>query len=305
MEYITGNITPGTEQSNSFRDTSNITNNLSNKLSALNIMPLFYKILSSDISSNMLLYGGYQDTDNNYYGFIAILNSNGEVLDILTEYDSGTKFSYFQCLMYDENNNIYGIDKVGSNYRFIMLNNVAIKTSTGFTCKLRQSYYIPSGANFTPPNNDIKGTSYVKKVNGSATYYIFGSNGTNAQLIKFVINVGSTNEWTYYVGTNLSGYPINFSDFILETENDTIVAHIYYVERDLALYYDYFNGSTLARQYSNSFNMNFIKDIRVLSGTECYVGVEENIDENNYNMNIYLVENDSYTLKQTTIHLLN
>lgn len=266
---------------------------------------MFYKSLSSDVSSNFLLYGGYLNEDNNtYYGFIAILNSNGEVLDILTEYDSGTKFSFFQCLEYDEDNNVFGIDLVGSSYRFIMLNNVAIKTSTGFTCKLRQSYYIPSGANYSVPDSFYQGTSYVKKVNGKATYYIFGANASNVMLIEFKINVGSTNEWNYYVGSSLSGYSINFSDFILETISDTTTAYIYYVQRNLELFCDYFDGASLTRQTSNTFDTNNITDIRVLSNNECYVGVEQYVSSDNYNYQIYMVESGTSRLLEevSTFH---
>lgn len=300
LNYITGNITPGSESDNAFKNTITVNNGLHTRLNELNITPTFYKILSSDISSNVLVYGGYlNEDDNTYYGFIAILNSNGEVLDILTEYDSGTKFSFFQCLVYDEDNNIYGLDLVGSNYRFIMLNNVAVKTSTGFTCKLRQSYYIPSSANYEIPASFLQGTSYVKKVNGSATYYMFGSNANNVLLIEFKINVGSTNEWNYYTGASLEGNSINFSDIILEKENDTVVAYIYYVQRNLILYSDYFNGSTLTRQYSNTFDMHSITDIRGITNTQCYVGVQEYLGNSNYNYNIYLVDSGTSTLKET------
>lgn len=299
LNYITGNITPGTEGNNSFKETKNITNNLTNKLTALNITPTFYKILSSDISSNVLIYGGYLNSDDNkYYGFIAILNSNGEVLDILTEYDSGTKFSYFQCLDYDENNNIYGLDLVGSSYRFIMLNNVAVKTGTGFTCKLRQSYYIPSGANYEIPDSFLQGTSFVKKANGKATYYMFGSNASNVLLIEFTINVGSSNEWNYYVGSSLEGHSINFSDFILETQNDTTIAYIYYVQRNIILYGDYFDGSSLTRQYTITYNMNTITDIRLLSDTQCYVGTKEYVSDDNYLMKIIMLDNGVSTIKE-------
>lgn len=300
LNYITGNITPGTQSDNAFKDTITNNNNLHTKLNDLNITPTFYKILSSDISSNVLVYGGYlNDDDNTYYGFIAILNSNGKVLDILTEYDSGTKFSFFQCLEYDEDNNIYGLDLVGSSYRFIMLNNVAIKTGTGFTCKLRQSYYIPSGANYSIPDSFIQGTSYVKKVNGKATYYLFGANASNVLLIEFKINVGSSNEWNYYVGSSLEGHSINFSDFIIENQNDTTTIYVYYVQRNIILYRDYFDGSSLTRQNTNTFNTDTITDIRALNNSECYVGVQEYISSTSYNYNIYLVDNGTSTLKET------
>ena len=257
--------------------------------------------MSSDITSNFIIYGGYQDTsDNKYYGFIAILNSNGELLEVLTEYDSGTKFSYFQCLEYDENNNIFGIDKVDNSYRFIMLNNVAIETSTGFSCILRQSYYIPSEANYTIPTSYLQGTSWVKKVNGSATYFMFGSNGSNVLLIEFKINVGSTNEWNYYTGASLEGNAINFSDIILETQNDTTIAYLYYVQRHLIVYRDYFDGSSLTRLNMNSFNMAFVDDIRAINETQCYVGTQENVNDN-YLMSIYKVDSGVASVEEQFI----
>lgn len=301
LDYVTGNLEVGTSQSNSFKDTQTITNNLYIELNNLNIVPQYYQVLYTESSSNLFVYGGYlNDDDNTYYGFIAILNANGEVLDILTEYDSGTKFSYFQRLEYDEDNNIYGIDLVGDRYRFIMLNNVAIETSSGFSCKLRQSYYIPSEANYKVPDSYLQGTSYVKKSKGEAVYYIFGSNNTNVMLIKFTINVGSTNEWLYYTGSSLEGYNINFSDFVLEKVNDTTEAYIYYVLRNIVVYCDYFDGSTLTRQTSITFDTNTITDIRMLNSQQCYVGVEKYVsDDDTYDMQIHIIENGASSLLQT------
>ena len=185
-----------------------------------------------------------------------------------------------------------------------MLNNVAVETTTGFTCKLRQSYYIPSGANYNIPNSFLQGTSYVKKVNGKSTYYMFGSNNSKVMLIEFKINVGSTNEWNYYLGSSLGGYAINYSDFILETQNDTTISYIYYVVGSTTLYCDYFDGSSLTRQDTYTYNNEVIKDIRVLSDTICYSIVRTLNSSNDWVIELYKIENGSNDLIETITSII-
>lgn len=297
FDYITGGLEVGTQQDNTFRDNEMIVNNLKSKLSALGITSTtLFQTLTTTTTSNYLIYGGYT-SGTKMYGFIAILNQSGEVLDIITEYDSGTKLGYFQVLNYDENGNIYGLDFWNNRDRFIMLNNVAVKSPKGFICKLRQSYYIPTSPYFSSPLDFLAGTCFIKKAQGEAVYYMFGDTGgttSNSYLVKFTINVGTENEWEYFTGASISTGAINFCDFILEQNGSTTTAYIYYTITNSGnhLYCDYFNGTTLTRQSDTEFT-NLIIDLRILDQDTVYVSTREYVAD--YNFNIQLYEYDSGT----------
>ena len=194
--YITGDLEIGEMSNNQFRDNEMITNNLKQKLQQKGITPNSnIQTLTTDTTSNYLMYGTYNQSGKSY-GWIAIMDQNSNVLEILTTYDIGTKLGAFRILNYDENGNIYGLDYYSqtNKNRFIMLNNVAVATTSGYKCRLRQSYNMPTTNYYVQPFNVISGTCYVKKVPGESTYFMFGCDETHKiMLVKFVINVGSSN----------------------------------------------------------------------------------------------------------------
>ena len=182
LDYISGDLTVESQNINEFRGNEQITNNIIQELrTAIGKQDVDYgmRILSSETTSNYIMYGTYIDEiidENNYTerSFIAIMDQAGNLLHTYTTYSSGTKFGIFQTLDYDENGNIYGIEYFNSKYRVVLLNNVAIETSLGFVCKLRNSYYI-SDTTFLPPTRLYIGTSFIKKDPiDDSTYYIMG-----------------------------------------------------------------------------------------------------------------------------------
>lgn len=289
LDYITGNLTIEEQKQNSFRDLDITTNNLKEKLMLYGIDPNICVLLTTETTSNYIVYGHYTD-NGSYYGYIAVLDQDSNVLSVMTTFDSGTPLNQFQVLNYDENGNIYGIDVVNNRYRIILLNNVAINTNNGYVCKLRASYYINYN-NLIPPFTYLSGTCFIKKVPNEATYFIFAQTQTNSLLIKFTINVGSENEWNYYLGSNISSAWIYASDFILETSNDTTVAHIYYYlsTAPRTLTYEYFNGETLTKNGSYEFD-NPILDLRILNSTSVYVTGRVN-NETSYDLFLYELKN--------------
>lgn len=317
--YITGDLEIGEMSNNQFRDNEMITNNLKQKLQEKGITPnSIIKSLTTDTTSNYLMYGSYSQSGK-MYGWIAILDQSSNVLEILTTYDTGTKMGMFDTLAYDENGNIYGVDYYSQTNkdRFIMLNNVAVATTTGYKCRLRQSYNIPTSPEYyNMPMGFVSGTSYVKKVPGEATYFLFGySDDRKAMLVKFVINVGSTNEWTYYKGTTITGQGvINDCDFILSGTGDSITADIYYTysNDESHLHYDKFNGSSLTRIKSIEVSSN-IFDYRVLSNNEIYIASKSRLSTNSwdilflkYNGNsVELINKYNVSASETPLYYLN
>lgn len=292
LNYVTGNLSIENQGSNFFRNSSTFQNNLTNALREAGIIielinGYSLKALTSDTTSNYILYGNYgTGTAINKYGFIVVCNQEGGIEKVFTSYDSGILFSDFHFLEYAEDGNIYGVDRVYTEddmyFRVILLNNVALKTSTGYSCKLRASYYFPNEyANFIEPyETQGEGTSFIKKVNGEATYFIVGSLNRKVSLLKFVINVGSENEWTLIQGAN-EVYPMYTTDFIIEKTGDTPVIHLYYQPDATSntLCYDYYNGETLTRQNTYSIG-TYAKDIRIKSSDKVYISSSTIFNEN-------------------------
>ena len=268
LNYVTGNITPGQQSLNSIINGEENTNDFKQKLQQEGIYTANYRVISTDTTTNYIIYG------NDNGGFIVILNQNAEVLEILTEYDSGTSFGEFLTLNFDENGNIYGIDYYNNKHRVILLNNVALKTSQGFYCKLRASYYIDETTfKVISPIWLRLGTSSIKKVIGEASYYILGQSTNNVMLYEFKINVGSTNEWNLYTGPSIqNGENLDTWDILLNKSGDNNVAYIcyttdYYPKK---LFFDYFNGSTLTRTATYDIDTN-IRDFRIYNNNTIYV----------------------------------
>lgn len=304
LKYVTGNITPGEEQANAFRDNEETQTSIIDALSEKGITATHFSILTTSTTSNYLIYGGYT-SGGVAKGFIVILDQKGNILDIITQYDSGVDLQYLYYLDYDENGTIYGIDEAPSypsNLRIVLFNNIALETPRGYYCKLRSSYYIgqssyttPTADRFDIPWQDYSMPHIIKKVPGEPVYFIFGSiGGTNSCLIKFVNNVGMPNEWYTYRGHALdqnTSY-IFRSDMQVEKSGDDYLAYIYYNDYDAKLLkYEYFNGSSLIGYQEQSFN-DPIMCIRVFDKDTTFFTTRHNNNDNTYSMKLYKLDND-------------
>ena len=106
---------------------------------------------------------------------ILIVNNNFNVLQVIENYDTGTKFGKFQTLNIDKTNGqIYGIDISNGQYRFILLNNFLVKlpSVTEYKVKLRNSYFIEIPGDGGDYTNEIK---FVEKSPTSSQYLILGT----------------------------------------------------------------------------------------------------------------------------------
>ena len=92
LNYFTKNITPGTQSSNGFRDTLIKENNLVSAITEKAGRPASWMgVVSDPNSSNYVVFGRLNS--NSQRGFIAVLNSNGEILSI---FDSSCYSQKFQ-----------------------------------------------------------------------------------------------------------------------------------------------------------------------------------------------------------------
>lgn len=174
-----------------------------------------------------IAYGRYGADNTVYKGFLLILDSQMNPLELLTQYNTGTDFSQFHKLRVDEQGQLYGIDKVSNNqWRFILLNNVSVKlpSQEHFVARLRNSYYLQGDvADLCIVLDCVKSTQ-------SAKYFICGRDSTTEVLLatEFQINVGSANTWTNYSNEFSLLYLIYLSTLIYYDENDNVVVNIYF-----------------------------------------------------------------------------
>lgn len=207
-------------------------------------------IQGKDGKGNDLDIGFLYGEDNNGKGAIAIVDNNFNLIQFITEYNTGTDFHEFICLNIDTSNgNIYGIDKQGSQYRFILLNNFMVKTPTqqNYEVKLRNSYFITLTQ--TP--------QYVEKRPSDSFYVITGIKNNKPAVATYKIEVGSTNELIEYNYTGdsntylLKAYNISWSG-----EEYTEKIGCYYTTTDeynflQIKYVEFsFNGTTITKTYT-------------------------------------------------------
>ena len=216
LEYISGNFTPTSpSDAELYLESMDV-----DRSDWLNYIPDNWNnfrfegmVSGNELTNNLsVLYGGYLDENNNCYGIIILVDANFKPVKTFYEYDSGTKLRYIQYMKQAEDGTFYFIDDeafsytqkqqvVSSQKRFVMINNLTIKTDT-YHLRLRTTYIFPDAyKNFYCKNmyKDANSSHYVFFGSGadstspSYTYRILG-------IIGLKINVGMPNEWTVYVG---------------------------------------------------------------------------------------------------------
>lgn len=140
-------------------------------------------------------------------GNIYLYDETNNLLHTYTKYSSGTSLDRIQLLNVDEQGNAYGVENYYNGVerlnRIILLNNLSEKSKIGeYQCILRQSYIIQRSYSI---NTFIS----INKSNQSASYLLTFQTNSSIQnptfgALKFVINVGATNEWTDFDSVTLS-----------------------------------------------------------------------------------------------------
>ena len=162
-------------------------------------------IIQDKNTSNLVLYGGYLDQDNNAYGIITITTQDFKPIKTYYEYDSGIKLRYIMAMNQDDGGTYYLIDSVDdprlksqnfitSEKRFIMVNNFVANNKLTLRISYKTQY-----TNFYP---------YKIYKDPNSSYYCFvgryfrTNNFDGIRVMTLKINVGSTNEWVKYDDDN-------------------------------------------------------------------------------------------------------
>ena len=192
---------------------------------------------------------GFIYGEKNNKGIIAIVDKDFNILQVIDEYNTGTKFNIFTCLNIDiTNGNIYGIDHNGSTYRFLLLNNFMVKTPTqsDYEVKLRNDYFITLTQ--TP--------RFVEKRPSDSFYIITGLKNDKPAVATYKIEVGSTNELVEYsYTTGSTQYSLEAYNIAWSGENFTEKICCYYtitnVYDDLEVHYTEFafTGTSISKTY--------------------------------------------------------
>lgn len=275
LKYITGNITEETGNNIPSFDNSetldkniaeNINTILTNEENATTVSALGK--IYNEIYESYLIYGYYYDTSENYYGFIYLVDNDLNEIQMITQFDSGTKLFPITALNQDENNNMYGLTfniGVGTMVSKVLLfNNIFSSGEASGTYKavLRNDYIVPYNYNQAP----YRQNRILKSPDG-ATYYIIMSESNKEKIIRFTINVGSTNEWI--VATIPYGFYARY-DAILDKSSGNEVLKFYGIDTSSpASYYEYtINGDTATQNkaitlpYQAQFlSQVYVKDI--------------------------------------------
>ena len=183
----------------------------------------------------MLVYGRYQ-VNSVLYGYIALFNRDLELIEVITEYKSGTKLSPIIALQVDNEGKLFGIDVHEDKFRFIMLNNITVKTDVqpNYIAILRQSYFIPYGES-TQYKETYNALLDKSPIDSRYFMYIYNATGGGSPRLPILlrINVGQANEWTQFninvVSTAIPPNPIKLYvyykddgvdvDLFLQTQN--------------------------------------------------------------------------------------
>lgn len=256
--------------------------------------------LYSEIYQNYLIYG-FDGTNN----FIAIVDDSMNLVQYITSFASGSNLFTILSLQIDENYNIYGISQDTENgnnvVRILLLNNIFTSyiTDGTYKVKLRNSYIVPSGYNLsilgilTPKDT-------IKKALDEATYFITGStnSGVDTLVIKFTINVGSSNTWETYT---ISNAMLPYADFTVLTERDSnndLVYRLYAIDINFDPLYSYkqykiINSVSLEKTISLTTAVFNYSQVLALNKDDIYI-VEGNTHDTE--TNLYKVNGNSLYL---------
>lgn len=273
LKYLTGNLDlesgdniPDFEQESEIIDRNlaeDIKNNLTNNNNATNVIALGK--IYNEMYNEYLIYGYYIDNESKYYGFIYLVDSNLNEIQMITEFSSGSKLFPITSLNQDENNNLYGLTFSIGEYEMIskvlLFNNIFSSgiISGNYEAILRNDYIIPYHYNQAPyrQNRIIKSPE-------SATYYIIFNEDSKERIIKFTINVGAQNEWTEAI------LPVAFYmrfDVILDKSGGNEVLLMYGIDTDNpSSYYEYkIDGEniTLIKKITLPYLAQFLSQIFV------------------------------------------
>lgn len=240
LKYLTGNITE--EEKNDTLNYEELTTEDSELLDENFVVVNYVNCTDAngELNNKTIVYGWLS---NSLKGFIALYD-NDNLLMFTNHYNTGTEFGKIYTLEIDEKGQLYGIEYINEDIRFILLNNVSEPNVKGeYEVVLRNSYFVHGSVetafNANATYNPYYAQFRVGKSKQSASYvialYCYNSSATtmvlNATLLK--INVGAANEWVDFTidaempGGSASGIQ---GKYIYFDKEDNPYIEIYLVE---------------------------------------------------------------------------
>lgn len=206
LKYITGNLEQQTGvYSPEYNHITSTDNDLYTELKTyFDSMITYTAFLPSkdnknqDLEYSVLGCNGTLFDESDTSGAYVILDKNYDIVKVITHHKDGSLIGVIECLSVDEKGNYYGVEKVGSTYKIVELNNLVLKLSTqnDYEAVVINSYNIPNQYNW---DNMIK----IQRNANSNKYFILArrnSSGTHS-LVGIELKIGDSLTWTYYTTT--------------------------------------------------------------------------------------------------------
>ena len=149
---------------------------------------------NSDNKYSIFAFNGTLIGASDTSGALVILDSEYNIVEVLTTYSDGATIGVIQCINIDEEGNYFLIEQVSSNYRIVLLNNVVMKPVGSNT---HQAIKV---ATYTIPNQ-YTWTSMCKIFKNDKSDKYFAVATRSAGVVGIYLEVGNTNKWAYYTST--------------------------------------------------------------------------------------------------------
>lgn len=160
-----------------------------------------------------LIYGVVDDINRDLTGYIAIVDVNFNLIQVITKYSSGVNIDRLQNLEVDEKGNLMAIERHGAGVgtlRFLLLNNPTVKlpSDTEYKLIIKKSYEFPSNLNNYNYN-------FIRRRISGGNYLFGGTNTTSTGrlpiAVELTINVGTDNDWKLFESDSSFDSSVSYS----------------------------------------------------------------------------------------------
>lgn len=203
------------------------------------------KDINNNYKDNIFaIYGKYFTADFTAKGYVGICNNSGELIKLLTKFDSNVEMYNITAMNVEDNGKITAVEKIvntqnpNGKMRYLLLNNFLVPDENNeYKIHIRESRIFPTDVltakdyfiyqfNKNPNQDEVMFCTVYNKTTNPGT----GSYTNGVVLIKLVNQIGSSPEWTYQYFTKTK---INFiNDFYYNWSNK---------EGQILCVYDYSN----------------------------------------------------------------
>lgn len=204
LKFITGNLPEnGSSYDPRFDNVQTTTNNLYNQIKSYFSSRVAYVdfVPSKNNKNQNLEYSviacrGTLNDEADESGAFVILDRDYNIVQVITHYSNNSLIGTLYCLNVDDKGNFYAVEKVGSNYRIVLLNNIVLKPvgSNTYQAIIIETHNIP---------NQYTWDSMLKvfKNDGGSKYFVVGSRSNNDGIVGCELTIGDTNTWKYYTSS--------------------------------------------------------------------------------------------------------